>query len=41
VIYAVTKQFKLGFEVSQWTTLYKDRTPGESTRFEFMGKYGF
>jgi hypothetical protein len=41
VIYAVTKQFKLGFEVSQWKTLYKAETPGESTRLEFMGRYGF
>jgi hypothetical protein len=41
VIYSVTKQFKLGFEVSQWKTLYVDETPGESTRLEFMGKYGF
>jgi hypothetical protein len=41
IIYDVTKQFQLGFEVSSWKTLYKGETPGESIRSEFMVKYGF
>ncbi|MBN1591080.1 MAG: carbohydrate porin [Pirellulales bacterium] len=39
--YDVTKQFKMGFEVSSWKTLYNDERPGESVRFEYMAKYGF
>ena len=41
LIYDLTKQFKIGFEVSQWKTLYKAVPDGDSTRFEFMAKYGF
>lgn len=41
VTYDVTKQFLLGLEVSQWKTLFTDRSPGDSTRIEFAGKYAF
>ena len=41
LVHDVTKQFKMGFEVSSWKTLYKGLEPGESVRFEFMAKYGF
>jgi len=41
VTYDVTKKFMLGLEVSQWKTLLVNQTPGESTRFEFAGKYAF
>ncbi|MGI6420562.1 MAG: hypothetical protein ACOX1P_33435 [Thermoguttaceae bacterium] len=37
----VTKKFQLGFEVSQWRTLFVDREAADATRFEFAGKYGF
>ncbi len=41
IIYDVTSKFTMGFEVSSWKTLYDTARPGESVRFEFMGKYGF
>jgi hypothetical protein len=41
ILYDVTKKFRLGLEVASWKTLYIDRRPGESVRFEFMGQYGF
>jgi hypothetical protein len=41
IMYDVTKQFTCGLEVGQWRTLYKGLTPGESTRIEFMARYGF
>jgi hypothetical protein len=41
LMYDVTKQFTCGLEVSQWRTLYKGLAPGESTRVEFMARYGF
>jgi hypothetical protein len=41
LIYDVTKQFNCGLEVSSWRTLYKNNTPGEAVRIEFMAKYGF
>ena len=41
IIYDVTKQFNVGFEASSWRTLYNGKTPGESTRLEFMARYGF
>jgi hypothetical protein len=41
LLYDVTKQFTCGLEVGQWRTLYKGLEPGESTRIEFMARYGF
>lgn len=41
LVHDVTKQFKVGAEVSSWKTLYKAQAPGESVRVEFMAKYGF
>jgi hypothetical protein len=41
LIYDVTKQFQIGLEVGQWETVYKDKLPGDSTRIEFMARYGF
>jgi hypothetical protein len=41
VMYDITKQFVIGFEVTQWRTVYKDQLPGESVRFEFMARYAF
>jgi hypothetical protein len=41
VVYDLTKQFQVGLEVSQWRTDYLHQAAGESTRFEFMAKYGF
>jgi hypothetical protein len=41
VTFDVTKKFMLGLEVGQWKTLFTDRAPGDSTRFEFAGKYAF
>jgi hypothetical protein len=41
LMYDVTKQFTCGLEVGQWRTLYNGLAPGESTRIEFMARYGF
>jgi hypothetical protein len=41
VTYDVTRKFMLGLEIGQWKTEFTDRRPGESTRFEFAGKYAF
>lgn len=41
VIWDVTPTLLMGFETTIWQTLYKDQSPGESTRFEFVVKYGF
>ncbi|MBN2473714.1 MAG: hypothetical protein JXB62_03850 [Pirellulales bacterium] len=41
IVYDVTDSFLVGFEVGSWRTLYTDKRPGESVRFEFMARYGF
>ncbi|MBN2580197.1 MAG: hypothetical protein JXB10_14505 [Pirellulales bacterium] len=41
LIYNVTPKFQVGLEVGQWETVYKDKLPGDSTRVEFMARYGF
>jgi hypothetical protein len=41
LLYDVTKQFTCGLEVGSWRTLYNGLAPGESTRIEFMARYGF
>ena len=41
ISYDLTKKFMMGFEVSQWKTLYVGQAPAESTRFEWVAKYGF
>ena len=41
LMYDVTKQFTCGLEVGEWRTLYNGLAPGESTRIEFMARYGF
>jgi hypothetical protein len=41
VMYDVTKQFQLGFEVGQFKTLYNGLSAGNATRFELMARYGF
>ncbi len=39
--YDLTKQFQVGFEYSNWQTVYKGMLPGNSDRFEIVAKYGF
>jgi len=48
MVFDVTKNLNVGFEVSSWETLYIDNRPGgvapkpgESVGLEFTGKYGF
>ena len=41
IMYDVSKQFVLGFEVGQMKTLYNGLAAGNATRFEFMARYGF
>ena len=41
LIYDVTKQFQVAFEVGSWKTLYVGQLPGEAVRCEFMAKYCF
>lgn len=41
IVYDITDRFNAGFEVGSWRTLYVNRLPGESVRFEFRLKYDF
>ncbi|MBN1912512.1 MAG: hypothetical protein JW818_22510 [Pirellulales bacterium] len=41
LMYDVTKQFRLGFEVSNLKTTYNTLRPGNSVRFEWMARYAF
>jgi hypothetical protein len=41
LIWDVNPKLVVGVEATIWETLYKTQSPGESTRFEFVVKYGF
>lgn len=41
IVWDLTKQFNIGVEFTSWDTHYRDLSPGESERFEFVVRYGF
>ena len=41
IIYDVTPRFIVGLELTQWKTLWVGQLPADSTRLEFVAKYGF
>ncbi len=41
ISYNLTKKFTMGVEVSQWKTLFTTQTAANSTRIEYVAKYGF
>jgi hypothetical protein len=41
ILYDVSKNLQVGFEVDSWKTLYLDMKPGEAMRFECAVKYFF
>ena len=41
ISYNLTKKCVMGIEVSQWKTMFTDQATADSTRFEYVAKYGF